>query len=446
MVFDDVERALDVGREHLQRDLVERLDHATSSSDDDHREAADAEPVAQRHRLAADAGQEVVGQELARLGRGLRGLALLLLVEDDRGQRRRVASRSGIAPRPPSTLPRCARHAALPGAKLPALRFRRDFESARLRRSAGVVTGRRTDARGSRFAWSCSRARSHWRAARARGAGRRRAEGRSRESTRTPYDVVVLVADVDGLRAPGLRPRRRSSPSSNLTKRWQGYFDAYGKVNGRTVNVIPVDLGPGRPRELRADLHQGDAGQQPVRGARTRNGYRQSSVGCITVDNDTFMFFGEAAYGDLQEASGKNCVSLACPPRRPPRTGVDIATEQDLFPKGAKIGILSATSPRSRRPGTPRRRSWRRPASTSCREGRDQRGRPGRRPASCATRRQPWPRCRPPASSTCWSSLGIARSTRRSSTRPTSRAPASSTCSSTRILDLHAVRRQPHAR
>ena len=40
--------------------------------------------------VAADAGQEIVGEDLARLGLRLRVPAHLLLVEDDRGQRGNV--------------------------------------------------------------------------------------------------------------------------------------------------------------------------------------------------------------------------------------------------------------------------------------------------------------------------------------------------------------------
>ena len=57
---------------------------------DDHRGAARAQPVAQRHHRAADAGQQIVGQDLAGLGLRLRVPADLLLPEDDRGQRRNV--------------------------------------------------------------------------------------------------------------------------------------------------------------------------------------------------------------------------------------------------------------------------------------------------------------------------------------------------------------------
>ena len=65
----------------------------------------------------------------------------------------------------------------------------------------------------------------------------------------------------------------------------------------------------------------------------------------ITVDNDTFMFFGEASYSELQEASGKKLVSLGVPAETAGKTGVAIVRKQNLFPKNAKIGILSGNEP-----------------------------------------------------------------------------------------------------
>ena len=101
----DVEGALDVGREHLERDLVEGLDHADEQQGEDHHEPARREPGPQPHRRTADARQEIVGEELARFGLRLRLAAGLLFVEDDRGQRRgiiRVRHREVLPPKPTS--------------------------------------------------------------------------------------------------------------------------------------------------------------------------------------------------------------------------------------------------------------------------------------------------------------------------------------------------------
>src|SRR5437763_345225 len=57
--------------------------------------------------------------------------------------------------------------------------------------------------------------------------------------TKDSLQVVVLVADLDGLRAQGLNLPAKLT-TANLTKRWQGYFDSYGKINGRSIKITPV--------------------------------------------------------------------------------------------------------------------------------------------------------------------------------------------------------------
>src|SRR5262245_5924726 len=72
------------------------------------------------------------------------------------------------------------------------------------------------------------------------GAAAPRAEqGISKDSV----DVVVLVADLDGLRSQGLNLPAKLT-TANLTARWKGYFDALGPVNGRKINVTPVVWDP----------------------------------------------------------------------------------------------------------------------------------------------------------------------------------------------------------
>ena len=56
----------------------------------------------------------------------------------------------------------------------------------------------------------------------------------------------MLIADLDGLRALGLN-LPASLTTGNLTKRWVEYFKAWGPVNGRSVNVIPVTWNPADP-------------------------------------------------------------------------------------------------------------------------------------------------------------------------------------------------------
>jgi len=157
------------------------------------------------------------------------------------------------------------------------------------------------------------------------------------------YDVVVLVADVDGLRAQGVNLPEKISVS-NLGKRWQVNFDAHGKVNGRTFNVIPVTWDPIDTASYEDTCIKATQDHDPFV-VLNGNGYRQSSVGCITVDNDTFAIMGEGGYGELYDASGKNYLTLGMPGEASARASVQLATEQGFFTDGAKIAILSSNEP-----------------------------------------------------------------------------------------------------
>jgi hypothetical protein len=161
--------------------------------------------------------------------------------------------------------------------------------------------------------------------------------------TKDSVDVVVLVADLDGLRAQGLNLPAKLT-TGNLTKRWQGYFDAFGKINGRTVKVTPVTWNPVDPKSFEPTCIKATQDNKPF-AVLNANGYRASSVGCITVDNKTFMFYGEAVYAALQKASGKKLVSLGVPAEEAAKTGVSIINKQKYFPKTAKIGILGGNEP-----------------------------------------------------------------------------------------------------
>ena len=161
--------------------------------------------------------------------------------------------------------------------------------------------------------------------------------------TKDSVEVVVLVADLDGLRAQGLSLPAKLTVA-NLTKRWQGYFDAYGKVNGRSVKVTPVVWNPVDPKSFEPTCIKATQDNKPF-AVLNANGYRASSVGCITVDNSTFMFYGESVYGALQDASGKKLVSLGVPAEESAKTGASIVVKEKFFPKTAKIGILSGNEP-----------------------------------------------------------------------------------------------------
>ena len=93
----------------------------------------------------------------------------------------------------------------------------------------------------------------------------------------------MLVADLDGLRAQGLSLPAKLT-TGNLTKRWQSYFDAYGKINGRSVKVTPVVWNPVDPKSFEPTCIKATQDNKPF-AVLNANGYRASSVGCITVDN-----------------------------------------------------------------------------------------------------------------------------------------------------------------
>ena len=157
------------------------------------------------------------------------------------------------------------------------------------------------------------------------------------------YDIVVLVADLDGLRAQGVNLAEKLT-TGNLHKRWTTYFDAYGKVNGKTFNIIPVTWDPVDPASFEETCTKATQDNKPF-AVLNGTGYRQSSVGCITVDNDTLMFAGDGGYEELYEASGKNLLTLGLPGEATAAATVQVAEEQKLIPKSAKIGILSANEP-----------------------------------------------------------------------------------------------------
>ena len=223
---------------------------------------------------------------------------------------------------------------------------------------------------------------------------------------------------------------RRRSPSATSASAGRSTSTSYGKVNGKTFNVIPVTWDPIDTASYEETCIKATQDHDPFV-VLNGNGYRQSSVGCITVDNDTFMIIGEGGYDELYKASGKNLLTLGMPGEAArPRASVQLATKQKLFSEGRQ----------DRHPVVDRARGLRRPATVAEKEfakaGFDVvetveiNARPGRGRASSARRRRPWPRCRRPARTRWWSS-SASPSTRRSSTRPRRRAPASSTCCST---------------
>ena len=251
-----------------------------------------------------------------------------------------------------------------------------------------------------------------------RACSRRRPTRPTREGDQ--YDIVVLVADVDGLRAQGVDLPEKISVS-NLGKRWQINFDAYGKVNGKTFNVIPVTWDPIDTASYEETCIKATQDHDPFV-VLNGNGYRQSSVGCITVDNDTFAIMGEGGYDELYEASGKNYLTLGMPGEASARASVQLADRAEASSRRRRRSAILSSNEPARQGGRRRRgEGVHQGGLRRGREGRDQR-QPGRgRPAARGGRGR-WPRCRRPARPRSWSS-SASPSTRRSSTRPRRRAP-----------------------
>jgi hypothetical protein len=161
--------------------------------------------------------------------------------------------------------------------------------------------------------------------------------------TKTSVDVAVLIADLDGLRALGLN-LPASLTTGNLTKRWEVYFKAIGPINGRTINVIPVTWNPADPTSFDKTCIKATQDNKPF-AVLNATGYRASSVGCITVDNNTFMFYGDSSYKGLIDASKKNLVTLGLPAEVSAATAASVLIKQKIIPKTAKIGLLGGNEP-----------------------------------------------------------------------------------------------------
>jgi hypothetical protein len=161
--------------------------------------------------------------------------------------------------------------------------------------------------------------------------------------------VVVLASDLDGLRARGFNLAPKLT-TANLMKRWEGLTAEVGKINGRTLRFEPVVWDPLDTTTFDRACTEAVQDKKPflvVNGS----GYRASSVACITVDGDTPMFAGDPVYAELQEASGKNLVSLGVPAEVSGEVAADVARATKLVPRTAKIGILAGNEPANKAAG-----------------------------------------------------------------------------------------------
>ena len=155
--------------------------------------------------------------------------------------------------------------------------------------------------------------------------------------------VIALVADLDGLRSKGLISAPKLT-TGNLLKRWQGYADAYGPINGRKVVVKGVTWDPLDTTTFDKACIQATQDNKPfviVNG----NGFRPSAVSCITVDNKTPVMLGDPMYNALFQASGDNLFGLLPPSDAIAPATANVVAKQQLIPKTAKVGILSGNEP-----------------------------------------------------------------------------------------------------
>jgi hypothetical protein len=152
--------------------------------------------------------------------------------------------------------------------------------------------------------------------------------------------VAIVVADLDGLRSKGLIQQPKLTVA-NLAKNFQIYFDKFGPINGRKVRLETVVWDPLDATSYDRACTQITQDIKPFV-AVNNAGYRQSSIPCISVDGQTPFFVGDPMYVDLLKASENRLFSLAPPSDVAGKTTADVVAKQQLVPKTAKIGILSA--------------------------------------------------------------------------------------------------------
>ncbi len=163
--------------------------------------------------------------------------------------------------------------------------------------------------------------------------------------TDTEITISALVADLDGLRAKGFNLAPKLT-TGNLLKKWQGYADAYGPINGRKVVFKPAVWDPLDPKTFDAACTQATV-QNKAFVVVNGNGFRQAAIPCIVIDNKTPMFYGESVTQALIDAAGSNLFSLGIPAPQSGSTAARVATESKIVTSANKVGILSGNGPAS---------------------------------------------------------------------------------------------------
>lgn len=173
--------------------------------------------------------------------------------------------------------------------------------------------------------------------------------------------VVAIVSDLDGLRNRGFQLGAKLT-TGNLLKRWQGYADSFCKqaaadgvkgvkvsgnsctINGRKVVVKPAVWDPVDATTFDKACIQATQDNKPLVVVQG-NGFRQSSIGCITVDNKTPFFFGESVYAALNKASGNRLLTLGVEAEDNAKATVALIKKTEYIPDTAKICILGGNEP-----------------------------------------------------------------------------------------------------
>ena len=169
------------------------------------------------------------------------------------------------------------------------------------------------------------------------------ASGSVRGVTDDEIEIVALVPDLTALRQKGfnLAP---TLTTEHLLAQWEDLAEQAGKINGRRIKITGVGWDPLDATDFDRACTRATQDLQPFL-VVTASGYRQDSIACLTVDNDTPFFTGDPAYAELQKASGKNLLTLAPPAEVLATSTARLAAKQKLVPTSAKIGILSGNSP-----------------------------------------------------------------------------------------------------
>ena len=174
------------------------------------------------------------------------------------------------------------------------------------------------------------------------GASTRKAAQAVQGITKKTIDIVIIVPDLDALRAKGINVSNQTT--ADFTKRFSGYVDAFGPINGRKVKLIQVGWDPIDATSFDKVCTQATQDNKPFL-VINGSGYQTSSIACISVDNNTPFISGDMGYNDLFKASGKNLLTLGLPAELSATGAVQLIAKTDAVPKTAKIGIISSNIP-----------------------------------------------------------------------------------------------------